>query len=121
MPEGTRVAGFKEIRYFNALAFMPRQLEIMQSYSPKVRILFLTRDHAQVANSSWGRGHDKDTLLPKLARADQAFHDTAASHDACFALDCSVLAQGAAGLGPCSTSSSRGPTPSSWRKSSARS
>lgn len=100
MPEGTRVAGFKEIRYFNDLGFMPRQLEIMQTYFPKARILFLTRDHAQVANSSWWRGHDKDTLLPKLARADQAFRDYAASHDACFTLDYSVFAQGVAGLRP---------------------
>lgn len=99
-PENVRVGGFKEIRYFNDLSFMPRQLEIMQRYFPNARILFLTRDNVQVANSSWWRGHDKDVLLPKLARADQAFRDYANTHESCFILDYAEFAKGVEGLRP---------------------
>ncbi len=100
IPPETRVAGFKEIRYLQDLNFMPRQLEIMQQFFPKARILFLTRDHAQVADSSWWRGHEKDNLMPRLARADAAFAAYAESHKNCFRLDYATYAEGPEGLRP---------------------
>lgn len=96
----TRVLGFKEIRYFNDLPFMPRQLDIMRQYFPKTRFLFLTRDHAQVANSSWWQGHDRDKLMPRLAQADAAFADYAATHPGCFVLDYAAYGNGPDGLRP---------------------
>lgn len=100
IPQGTRVAGFKEIRYLNDLNFLPRQLDIMAQYFPKARFLFLTRDPAEVADSSWWRGHDKAVLLPKLNRANAEFESYAASHPGCFHLDYATYAHGAEALRP---------------------
>jgi hypothetical protein len=100
IPNGTKVAGFKEIRYFYDLNFLPTQLAIMQRFFPKARILFLTRDPTEVANSSWWRGHDKTVLLPKLEKTHEIFADYAATHPDCFTLDYAAFAQGAAGLAP---------------------
>jgi hypothetical protein len=87
LPAGTRVGGFKEIRYMNDLAFLPRQLEIMQQYFPKARLIFLTRNHSEVANSSWWKTQPEQDVRKKLAAADQAFHAYRASHEGCFHLD----------------------------------
>lgn len=100
IPPGTRVAGFKEIRYLQDVTFVPRQLEIMQHHFPRARILFLTRDHAQVAASAWFSRQPPDNFLPQLAHADAAFTAYAASHPGCFHLDYATLIQGPQALRP---------------------
>lgn len=100
IPQGTRVAGFKEIRYFQDLAFLPRQLEIMQSHFPRARFLFLTRDHGQIAASAWFSKRDPQSLLQQLAAADSAFAAYAASHADCFQLDHAQLLEGPEALRP---------------------
>ena len=100
MPPQTRVGGFKEIRYIHDLAFLPTQLEIMQTYFPRAKIIFLTRDHAKVASSSWWQNEDRATLLDQLNWADQVFKDYAESHADCFRLDYSSYANGPGALVP---------------------
>lgn len=100
VPEGTRVAGFKEIRYFGDLNFLPFELEIMQHFFPKARLIFLTRDPEETANSGWWRNHDKAELLARLARAHAAFETYAATHADCFALHYSAFAGGPEALRP---------------------
>ena len=100
IPEGTRVAGFKEIRYFNDLNFLPMQLSLMQRYFPKARILFLTRDAEEVMNSSWWRTHDRAVLGPKLERAHGLFAEYAEAHEGCFTLDYASFAGGPEALAP---------------------
>ena len=98
IPPQIRVAGFKEILYIHDLTFLPTQLEIMQTYFPRAKIVFLTRDHAQVANSSWWKNEDQVALLNQLNWADQVFKDYAESHADCFRLDYSVYAGGSGAL-----------------------
>jgi hypothetical protein len=100
LPPRCRVGGFKEIRYLYDTGFLPHQLELMQEIFPRARILFLTRAHEEVANSSWWRGHDKAALLPQLARADAAFKAYAESHEDCFQLDYAAYARGPEALRP---------------------
>ncbi|NBZ88004.1 sulfotransferase [Stagnihabitans tardus] len=87
IPPRTRVAGFKEIRYLTDLNFVPAQLDIMTRYFPKARFLFLTRNNEEVADSAWWRNHDKEKLVPQLAKADRVFADYAAGKPNCFMMD----------------------------------
>lgn len=98
MPSQTRVGGFKEIRYIHDLTFLPTQLELMQTYFPRAKIVFLTRDHTQVANSSWWKNEDPVALVDQLNWADQVFKDYAESHADCFRLDYSAYAGGPGAL-----------------------
>ena len=100
IPPQIRVAGFKEILYIHDLTFLPTQLEIMQTYVPRAKIIFLTRDHAKVASSSWWQNEDRATLLDQLNWADQVFKDYAESHADCFRLDYSSYANGPGALVP---------------------
>lgn len=76
-PAGTRVAGFKEVRYWNqpddqfdaAMRFM------MRHFDPK--FVFLTRDPAQVAKSGWWP-NQKDAL----AKIEMARNRIEAAHQA---------------------------------------
>lgn len=100
MPPQVRVGGFKEIRYISDLAFLPRALEIIQTYFPRAKIIFLTRDHGMVSRSSWWRNVDQTDLLNKLCAADKSFSAYANSHADCFEMDYSSYAVGADAMAP---------------------
>ncbi len=100
LPPHIRVGGFKEIRYFHDLSFLHRQLEIIQTYFPCSKIIFLTRDHIQVANSAWWKMSDQPTLQANLLEADRTFKSYASMHADCFVLDYSTYAGGPEGLAP---------------------
>ena len=69
-PEGTRIGGFKEIRYL-----MPRReflatMQFILRFFPNPRFLFNTRDHAAVARSGWWANADNEKVLRQLKTAE---------------------------------------------------
>lgn len=100
LPDGVRVGGFKEIRYLNNPRYLEQHLEVLQDFFPSAKLILQTRDHADVAKSSWWKQKDQTQLARRLAMMDEGFHSYRASHDNCFHLDYSVYRQGAEALKP---------------------
>ena len=100
LPPDVRVGGFKEILYYNDPKFLPTQLSLMQQFFPGAKILFQTRDHAQVLKSAWWKTRDPVKVRTRLKLIDQIFNDYAQAHPNCFVLDYSCYAVGPDALRP---------------------
>lgn len=87
LPPGTRVGGFKEIRYVEDAAFLPIQLALMEEFFPKARFVFLTRNHSEVARSGWWGQWPAEEVAADLAAADAAFAEFGKGRANCFTLD----------------------------------
>lgn len=85
-PEGTRVAGFKEIRWHEDARFFPDFLRIVRRIFPRARFLFQTRDHEAVARSKWWGTRPREAVLAELARAEALYAAFLAENP-----DCSLL------------------------------
>ncbi len=71
LPKGTRVGGFKEIRFVDTVSSLPQYLRFIFRFFPNSRIIFNVRDHAAVARSGWWANMDPKQVIPRLARADE--------------------------------------------------
>lgn len=100
LPAGTRVGGFKEIRYGQDLEFLPQYLALMQEFFPRARLIFLTRNAADVARSGWFSQRPAGEVMAQLAETDAAFAAYAAGHRDCFHLTYETLIQGPEALAP---------------------
>ncbi|SFC95741.1 sulfotransferase [Tropicimonas isoalkanivorans] len=80
-PEGTRITGFKEIRYASDLlteeAF-EAILRFMLTCFENPHVIFLTRDAEQVAESAWWQDRDRDVVLDVL---DHTVHRFRMAHE----------------------------------------
>ncbi|MTH80301.1 sulfotransferase [Paracoccus aestuariivivens] len=76
-PSGTRVSGFKEIRFHEDSEFCQKYMEIMRAAFPKARFIFQKRNAGDVANSSWWGSRPKEDVLKMVRDADQQFHQFA--------------------------------------------
>lgn len=85
-PEGTRVAGFKEIRWHEDARFFPDFLRIVRRIFPRARFLFQTRDHEAVARSRWWGTKPRDAVLAELARAEALYSAFMAENPECSCL-----------------------------------
>ena len=72
-PPGTRVAGFKEIRFHHDAKFFRRYMDFMRRFFPKARFVFNTRDHAAVARSGWWAEKDPEEVAARLRRAEALY------------------------------------------------
>lgn len=72
-PPGTRVAGFKEIRWANEGTPLPISLNFLAGFLKNSRFIFNTRDHDEVARSGWWATMDPDKVKARLAKAEAAF------------------------------------------------
>jgi hypothetical protein len=98
LPPGTRVGGFKEIRYVEDPDFLPRQLALMEAHFPQARFIFLTRDPGDVALSGWWPQWPADEVMADIAAADRRFAGFAAGRANCFQIDHADLVPGSARL-----------------------
>ena len=85
-PEGTRVAGFKEIRWHEDARFFHDFLRIVRGIFPRARFLFQTRDHEAVARSGWWGTKPRDAVLAELARAEALYSAFLAENPDCSCL-----------------------------------
>lgn len=87
LPPGTRVGGFKEIRFLAYPEFFAAYLDFLHRFFPGTRIVFNTRDHAAVARSGWWARMDPAAVADRLAQADRLFAAYQAAHpDRCITL-----------------------------------
>ncbi|WP_212525597.1 sulfotransferase [Actibacterium sp. MT2.3-13A] len=70
---GTRVAGFKEIRFHQDEKFFRQYMSFMHRFFPKARFIFNTRDHAAVARSGWWAEKDPAEVAAQLTRAEKLY------------------------------------------------
>ncbi|TVP73261.1 MAG: hypothetical protein EA339_04015 [Rhodobacteraceae bacterium] len=69
----TRIAGFKEIRTLPDPQMFHAFLDFLQTGFPGARLIFNTRDAADVCRSSWWRHHDPQEVHKMVASADAVF------------------------------------------------
>ena len=86
-PAGTRVAGCKEIRWMDlGPDFFPKFLGQVEAIFPKTRFLFLKRNAADVAKSSFWGNHPAEKVRDFVATSDRAFSAYAEGKENCLVL-----------------------------------
>jgi hypothetical protein len=77
-PPGTRVAGFKEVRWGALPGGIARSLRFAEAFFPDSRFVFNTRDHAQVLRSAWWASRPEPEVRAMLADWEAQFDTEAA-------------------------------------------
>ena len=81
LPAGTRVGGFKEIRYHALGSYLNRHLDFISQYFPNAKFVFNIRNLNDVANSGWWRERDRQEVIRLLGAADERFKEYIAAND----------------------------------------
>jgi len=76
----TRVTGFKEIRFHLTGDDMERYLDFMRFFFPRSRLIFNTRNLADVKNSGWWAQYSQDDFMAEVGEADRRFRSYAQKH-----------------------------------------
>lgn len=84
LPHGTRVAGFKEIRWANNLPQLHDNLDTISKYFPKVKFIFQTRDANELAKSGWWKEKPIAYVKNYVSEADAAFLSYVEKKDNCL-------------------------------------
>lgn len=72
-PEGSRVAGFKEIRFHATEPMFWQSLDFITRFFPKTRLIFNTRNHEDVSHSGWWKTWDQSKVFAHLEKAEDLF------------------------------------------------
>lgn len=72
-PPGTRVTGFKEIRWSSDVASLPVVLNFLHTFLPNTKFVFNTRNHDDVARSAWWAEMPPEKAKAMLVEAETAF------------------------------------------------
>lgn len=80
LPEGTRVGGFKEIRFHAEPMFFPAYMAFIRQFFPKARFVFNTRSHDAVVKSGWWAEMPEDSARALLQTAEELFAHQIATH-----------------------------------------
>ncbi len=103
-PPGTRLTGFKEIRYTDEILSdrsFDATIRFMLEAFPDPRIVFLTRDPAQCARSGWWQDRDPEVVVDVLEMTMERFrraHETHRDHS--FMIDHATFDRRPVGLHP---------------------
>ncbi|MCA0922805.1 sulfotransferase [Pseudooceanicola nanhaiensis] len=76
---GTRVTGFKEIRYHFAGDDMEAYFDFILTFFPNSRLVFNTRNLNAVARSGWWTEYTREDFMAEVGDADRRFRAYAAS------------------------------------------
>lgn len=80
LPAGTRVGGFKEIRFHNSPPMFRACLGFIRSFFPGARLIFNTRSHDAVVKSGWWAKMPEEHVRKVLGQAESLFDDWIARH-----------------------------------------
>jgi len=80
LPDGTRVAGFKEIRYHTVAPRPMLPIQFMARFFPKARFILNTRSHAGTMQSGWWATMKPETVTRELRSAEALFDGIAAEY-----------------------------------------
>lgn len=97
-PKGTRVSGFKEIRFYEDLGFFQSHLDILSQFFPNTRFIFLSRDWVEVSRSGWWQKWDPEEVHRIVRDSDAAFHKYASANSNCFLMDYRKLSEDIDGI-----------------------
>lgn len=87
LPQGTRVGGFKEIRFGEDITAFDAYLDMLRTHFPAARFIMHTRNHDAVLRSGWWVRKSRLKSRRLLTRLDQCFAAYADAHsDCCFML-----------------------------------
>jgi hypothetical protein len=79
-PPGTRVTGFKEIRWGSGPFDLTTTLRFAIRFFPNCRIVFNTRDHDQVVRSSWWAKRPEAEVRALLTMWEERYNAFLAEH-----------------------------------------
>jgi len=79
-PTGTRVTGFKEIRWAHDPKFLPTLLNYVHMAFPNPHFVFNTRSLDEVAESAWWANMKPEAVTARLTRTEAAFADYLAAY-----------------------------------------
>lgn len=103
-PEGTRITGFKEVRYTDddvTDAQFRAMLRLMLEAFEDSRVVFVTRAPEEAAESGWWRDRDRDVVIDILELTAERFHAAHAKFpERSFILDHSEFDRSPEGLRP---------------------
>lgn len=77
---GTRISGFKEIRFDQAGDLFAPYLDFIRAHFPRARFVLNSRDVARTARSGWWAGMDTAEVTALLRDCDQRFDAYQAAH-----------------------------------------
>ncbi|RAK07811.1 sulfotransferase [Salipiger aestuarii] len=77
---GTRVSGFKEIRFHLHPRLFGPTLDFIRQFFPRTRFVFNTRDLAAVSRSGWWANMDPKAVQAELSAAETLFSNYVARH-----------------------------------------
>lgn len=96
IPEQTRVAGFKEIRFHEDRKFFHSYLEKIKKYFPKSRFIFQTRDYNSVSQSGWWKTRNKSDVKAMVQSADQLYQQFSEKNPSiCYTIEYERYSEGA--------------------------
>ncbi|HEX2135431.1 MAG TPA: sulfotransferase [Microvirga sp.] len=79
-PKGSRVVGFKEIRFAENLDDLDEFLDFIRTFFNPARIVFNVRNAEDVARSGWWKDHPSETVISLVERFDAQARAYAASY-----------------------------------------
>jgi len=77
LPEGTRVGGFKEIRYHSLGDYLDRHLDFISQFFPNSKFIFNKRNLQDVSRSGWWRDQSQSEVIRILSKANERFDNYA--------------------------------------------
>lgn len=80
LPPGTRVGGFKEIRFHNRPPPFEVISDFLRTFFPKARLIYNIRDHDAVLKSGWWAQMDPEVARAELVAAEALFRADLAAH-----------------------------------------
>lgn len=93
-PPGTRVAGFKEIRWANYLGMLNNHLDMVAQYFPNTKFIFQTRDAESVSKSGWWKERPAEDVRRFVKNSDNAFLSYLKTSDASMLVRYEDIVQG---------------------------
>lgn len=79
-PPGTRVLGFKEIRWGAQPGSVATSLRFLRTFFRNPKFIFNTRDHDQVARSAWWAAEPEDEVRARLVAWEEDYAAFLAAH-----------------------------------------
>lgn len=79
-PEGTRISGFKEIRWHYDPDWFDMRMEFLKRFFPGARFIINTRNHADVIKSSWWKTYKEENVLRELQDSEALMMGWMQSH-----------------------------------------
>lgn len=83
-PNGTKVSGFKEIRWANNIKTLHRNLSLISHHFPNSKFIFQMRNAHDVAKSGWWKKQPAEQVHSYIKKANEQFSAYAEGNPSCI-------------------------------------